>query len=700
MRCRIVNNKEVTSLLYKTRGNALISYFLNILQNKTLKDRHMHNLLSWVQDHEQGFVSTIRKKNDEMIIDDMKSSTPQKCLDIAVQAFLICQEENLGVAEDSFGSIMRLCTLLFRLEPEEAQNLVCCNTNEDLEKLVYCQDDRWGGIKGRMHQLEVASIATGVSKRAITSILKPRGKLAGCGLVASDYSEVWWKASDNILTLFHEGAESITLPGLIERLIGYPVKSELKWQDFDYIGPVAEMLEKILRVAMEKKEPGINILFYGKPGTGKTEFCRVLAEKIGITLYANADMDEDGGEVDRSQRLQSLRMLQTILGHSGNGAVMVDEAEDIFGYETEIGINRKSFSAASNVKSKVYLNRQLENNPVPIIWVTNNANNMDKSFIRRMTYCLEFTDLPFNVRLGMAQQECKKQGLIIEDHFLKKFSDEYNATPAMIANAARAARLTGGGIETFREVVCSQDKLITCEKRSESVIEEYSLELINTDVDLEKLLQIILRKGKFDVSFCLYGPPGSGKSEFSRWFAEKLGLELMTRRASDLISKYVGESERNIATVFREAASQRRFLVFDEADSFIGSRREALRSWEVTQVNEMLTWMERHPLPFVCSTNLIDRIDEAAFRRFTFKVKFDFMRQNQISIAFRKFFGEEAPPEAIAMEFLTPGDFAVVKKKAEYFGVATVAELCDLLKQETQIKLKNRGLQKIGFLGK
>jgi hypothetical protein len=142
---------------------------------------------------------------------------------------------------------------------------------------------------------------------------------------------------------------------------------------------------------------------------------------------------------------------------------------------------------------------------------------------------------------------------------------------------------------------------------------------------------------------CLSGPPGTGKSQFARYLAARLGMEVMQQRASDLLSMWVGESEKQIATAFQTARARRAMLVIDEADSLLSDRREAVRSWEVTQVNEMLTWMESHPLPFVCTTNLMDRLDQASLRRFTLKLRFASLSPVQTKLAFERFFGIVAP---------------------------------------------------------
>ena len=90
------------------------------------------------------------------------------------------------------------------------------------------------------------------------------------------------------------------------------------------------------------------------------------------------------------------------------------------------------------------------------------------------------------------------------------------------------------------------------------------------------------------------------------------------RLASDLVSKYVGETEQAMARMFAEAEEEQAVPLLDEADSFLRSRQRAERHHEVTEVNQMLAGMERFAGIFICTTNLFDQLDEAALRRFTF----------------------------------------------------------------------------------
>ena len=105
--------------------------------------------------------------------------------------------------------------------------------------------------------------------------------------------------------------------------------------------------------------------------------------------------------------------------------------------------------------------------------------------------------------------------------------------------------------------------------------------------------------------------------------------------------------------------------------------------------------MESAEHPFICTTNLIDRLDQASLRRFTFKVKYDFMTPEQRTKAFETFFGFKDIPLTDA-ENLTPADFALVYEKAKILGVLDdPKELLKMLMSEQTIKAPPK--VKIGF---
>lgn len=285
-------------------------------------------------------------------------------------------------------------------------------------------------------------------------------------------------------------------------------------------------------------------------------------------------------------------------------------------------------------------------------------------------------------------------------NILEELNRNYDVPPSLIANAVQTTKMIGGDENDFEEMIENVAKVVTkketVKKEQETKPENYDISLVNTDINMEDLTEKVKQSGRLNFSLCLYGHPGTGKSKYAKYLAETLGIEVLLKRASDLISPYVGETEQNIAAAFAEAKSKKAMLIFDEADTFLQDRNNATRSWEIAQVNEMLTQMESSQTPFVCTTNLLDSLDEASLRRFTFKIKFDFMTTNQVNKAMEHFFGVKNTK--VEIKGLTAGDFATVKKKAEFLNIDKAEELIKMLNDEVKIK-KTPELNKttIGF---
>jgi len=176
------------------------------------------------------------------------------------------------------------------------------------------------------------------------------------------------------------------------------------------------------------------------------------------------------------------------------------------------------------------------------------------------------------------------------------------------------------------------------------------------------------------------------------------------KRASDLMSMYVGENEKNIAQAFNQAEQDGALLLIDEVDSFLQDRRGSRNSWEVSLVNEMLTQMESFAGVFIASTNLMDGIDQAALRRFDLKVKFDYLQPTQACEMFRRYCAslnmpapaQETIQRLVRLSKLTPGDFAAVARQHMFRPVATAHHLAAALEAECALKQAPTGA--MGFV--
>ena len=533
----------------------------------------------------------------------------------------------------------------------------------------------------------------GVSPGAVHRRFAPDAPLVTSGLVSID--------DEGQVSLISQLARLHWLPKVagsdVRRLLlGEAGPTELRWSDFDHVAGDRDCLERILNGALRTGQKGVNVLVYGPPGTGKTEFCKTLAARLKAPLYVVGESDSEGGEPGGGERLQELRFAQRLLAGDHRSILLFDEMEDLLSMEGGAlaalsGWHRgPEFSAAG---SKVFMNRLLEKTPVPILWTSNADRWASPALLRRMMFALELRQPPAKVRARVWARQLAHHSIESTEEDPRALAREFDVTPGV----ASAAKLAGGTITDVRRGLQGLARLLSGNTPpAQGTPDKYDPALIRADVDPVQLADRVTSSGARHFSLCLQGPTGTGKSAFVRYLADRLGLEVMQKRASDLLSKWVGESERNIAKAFAEARDAESFLVFDEADSLLADRRLAVRSWEVSQVNEMLTWMESHPFPFAATTNFRERLDPATLRRFTFKIALGYLSPEQARVAFRTYFGNEPPAEVASLAALTPGDFEVVRRKTEILDC--LSDPCALMGMlHAECEAKPNWSRRVGF---
>ena len=530
-----------------------------------------------------------------------------------------------------------------------------------------------------------------MSHRAVAMRFTPEAPLVRSGLVSVD--------DDGDLSLVERLTRLANLPGkdlgIRDILLGEPDRAELEWADFDHVAESRDHAENLLRGALRAGESGVNILLHGPAGTGKTEFCRTVAARLGVPLFSVGERDSRGGEPNRVDRLADLSLAQSLLARDKNALLLFDEMADLL-FDSGWTLMRGGVRRATREGSKLFMNRLLENAPVPTLWTANTGDHIPEVLLRRMKFALELRLPPPRIRARIWSRQLARNDIEAEPGDALALATAFEAPPGVAAEVTAAARLTGGDIDSVRRGLQGLARALGCERPVQGVPVRFDLALMQSDTDLVGLADLLTDGNERRFSLCLQGPPGTGKSACVRYLADRLGLEVVQKRASDLLSPWVGQTERKIAEAFREARDEEAFLVFDEADSLLADRRHAVRNWEVSQTNEMLTWMESHPLPFACTTNFADRLDAATLRRFVFKIALDYLAPGQAASAFRGYFGIDAPPEVSQLATLTPGDFAVVRKKAEILRcLDDPTALAGMLREECDAKEERRS--PIGF---
>ena len=471
-------------------------------------------------------------------------------------------------------------------------------------------------------------------------------------------------------------------------------KTNLTTKNYPHIKEDVKILLSFLKNATRKKQKGVNVLLYGSAGTGKTELSKVIASELNLKLYEVA-YDDEYGYATEDRRLRSYCLAQNVLS-AGSNLLMYDEAEDIFNTNND---EKRQYG-------KAFINRSLETNYLPTIWITNNILDMDEAVVRRFNLAIEIGIPTEDVRAKIIKKYSEN---LIDSKLVKKLAKNRFVAPAIVSNASLVVSNlnTKDKNKAFERVISNTlkaqgyDEIEKDEKPSVDLPSSYDPNFVNSDCDLNELMQGI--KASKNARMCLYGVPGTGKSAYAKFIAKSLKKPIIIKKGSDLLSMFVGGTEQNIALAFKEAKDKKAVLVFDEVDSFLQDRGMATRSWEVTQVNEMLVQMESFDGIFIATTNLIDNLDKACLRRFDLKLEFGYLLPEQARNLFKKEctllkvkFDENAAKKVSNLGLLTPGDFASVRRQAKFRPIKNGDDFCHRLELEVALKNEEKSV-KIGF---
>ena len=534
---------------------------------------------------------------------------------------------------------------------------------------------------------ELLSNLFGLPKSDIISALKDKGKLLGYGLLERNYNPDrfhdyldWGKMLD-----FDEFiSEPLNEQVLLKVCTKPAIEPSLSLEDFAYLNEMKTMILDYLQSSFATHRKGVNILIYGAPGTGKTELATLLGKVLSVSVNNITYMDEDGDVISAEDRLNKCRFAQKVL--EGQSSLLIfDEIEDVF----RAGFFERSVAQ----KNKAWMNQLLENNNVPMIWLSNSVSGIDPAFLRRFDLILEMPDLPLKNKSALITQLTEGK---LSTAYVQHFAKERSLTPAILSRTIRVAKElnTSNFAETllmmFNQTLKSQNK-----PKIEPLVlgkADYHLDYVACNDNIHRISEGLKQSKKGRI--CCYGPPGTGKTAWAAWLAEQLDMPLLLKQGSDLLNPYVGGTERNIAQAFEQAKADNALLVLDEVDSFLFSREGANRSWERSQVNEMLTQIERFEGLMVVSTNLIEVLDPAALRRFDLKLKFDYLTlpqrldfaKQQAEILGLPLLSEEDLGQIESLNLLTPGDFAAVARRHQFSPFQKVQDWLNALQGECEVK--------------
>lgn len=399
------------------------------------------------------------------------------------------------------------------------------------------------------------------------------------------------------------------------------------------------------------------LLFSGPSGTGKTLMAQAIAHELhkplllvdAHELQANRGLEDNLDKLMREARLQ-------------RAILLFDDCELIFASRTQGNRDLPLLLAALDAYEGL------------VIMTTNLPTVLDSALDRRVTLQVDFDILPAKLRETIWKLHIPKEVELDADVDLPHLAEKYEFSGGTIRNAVAVAmnRALGCAEEPLKirltmpildESARSQirnrikklaDKTLTSLSLEDLVLPRKIKDKIRSLIASVRNRRTIFEEWGFGekitkgrgICALFRGDSGTGKTLSAEIIAYELGMTLYRVRIPAIISKYVGETEKNLEKCFREAAASGALLLFDEADSIFSKRTEVKDSndrYSNMEVNLLLQEVERFEGVVILTTNLDAAIDDAFERRLNHKIDFPFPDARDRARIWKRLLPEAAP---------------------------------------------------------
>ena len=384
-------------------------------------------------------------------------------------------------------------------------------------------------------------------------------------------------------------------------------ESELTLDDFDDLRPQLDPIIQRLVYAVKNGEKGINILFHGDPGVGKSVLVKAITQACGyrcISMGEGNGTDNLGTNSEAQKRIAEAKRVNALARFIRNQVIgQMDEAEDLL-------LKTGDSSKSADPQSKIEVNRLLEDNVVPTIYTVNDIGKFHPSFIQRFTAHMYVPERSVPQQASIWSQMLQKHGVetIDEDHAYG-LARQYNLAPREIEHLSKLAAATQKPLQAIdnqvREKAHAARQDVRAYDRINSVRPKFDPDFITASEkrkdnieekpDLDKLAHCISERQA--IRALIEQRQAQGAIAFSRYLAERGGMDTLEADGYNLAeSAPMAPAAQKIAQAFAEAASRGAFLVVRNMQGFACEPNSPASQWR----DEMAIFAEHlkaHDLP-------------------------------------------------------------------------------------------------------
>ena len=348
----------------------------------------------------------------------------------------------------------------------------------------------------------------------------------------------------------------------------------------------------------------------------------------------------------------------------------------------------------------------------------------------KLLVTIEFTSPNQIARKQLWQRQCQNVMPIADDVDFDDLANKFRLTAGQIADALSSARSLAMWRDPENGIITSNDLYLVCRQQSRQrlntltnqAVTQYSWDDIILPKDQkEQLIEICnqvkyrhivyndwdfgqkLVRGK-GLNILFSGPSGTGKTMAAEILGNELGIDVYKIDLSSIVSKYIGETEKNLDRIFREGMTANAIIFFDEADSLFGKRSEVRDShdrYANIEISYLLQKMEDYDGVIILATNLRKNMDDAFARRMHFAVEFPLPEESDRYRIWASMFPEKAPlGQDLDLTFLAH-QFPITGGNIRNIAVASAflaAQDGGFITMEKVIRATKREYQKMGKL--